>query len=53
MHEWVSLSSLVCVFAVTPHTACSEQVLQEMKQGIEYLVELRPIKGIQESGSKL
>lgn len=45
MHEWVSLSSLAYVFAVTPHTACSEQMLQEMKQGIECLAELRPIKG--------
>lgn len=36
--EWVSLSSLALVFAVTLRPACSEQVLQGMEQGIGFLL---------------
>lgn len=50
---WVCLSSLDNVFAVTPHPACSEQVLQGMRQGIEHLAELRAVKGSQEPWPKL
>lgn len=47
---WVCLSSLDNVFAVTPHPACSEQVLQGMRQGIEHLAELRAVKGSRSHG---